>query len=414
MKIAILGYGVEGKDAEKYFTAKGHECQIFDNFSATDVPNFHLENFDLVLRSPSVHPQTGWSSLTQYFFQNCPCPIIGVTGTKGKGTTCTIITALLKALGANPYLVGNIGTSAITVLDQLQPNDVVVYEMSSFQLWDLKQSPHVAVILRIEPDHLNVHDDFNDYINAKTNLVAYQNIDDYCIYYKDNPVSVEIAEKSSGTKISYPISGDRKMLNQLLQSLNLPGAHNQENAEAAILAVSTFLQQDLSEFLNQNADAIKQTFQNFQGLPHRIQFIRELNNVKYYDDNYSSAFPALDVALKTFEQYPTVLIAGGKDRGLDLSEMKKRIFSAPNLAKVILIGETKHALADGAGSDKFQLANSLEEAVDAARDIAEKLATGQTAVVLMSPGAASFDMFKNFQDRGEQFQQIVKNLKGGK
>ena len=137
MKIAILGYGVEGQDAEKYFTAKGHDCQVFNNFTDADIPNFHLENFDLVLRSPSVHPQPGWSSLTQYFFDHCPCPIIGVTGTKGKGTTSSIIATLLKSLGYNVHLVGNIGVSSITVLDQIQSTDVVVYELSSFQLWDL-------------------------------------------------------------------------------------------------------------------------------------------------------------------------------------------------------------------------------------------------------------------------------------
>ncbi|MBR3220555.1 UDP-N-acetylmuramoyl-L-alanine--D-glutamate ligase [Candidatus Saccharibacteria bacterium] len=409
MRIAILGYGVEGKAAEQYFTEKGHDCQVFDNFTAKDIPNFQLENFDLVLRSPSVHPAEGWSSLTQYFFQNCPCQIIGVTGTKGKGTTSTIITALLRALGHNVYLVGNIGVSAITALDAIQPDDVVVYELSSFQLWDLKQSPHIAVVLRVEPDHLNIHDDFADYVAAKANITAHQTSDDCCVFYNNNPVSAEIAAHSAGTKIPYPVQSERAELDALLATLNLPGAHNQENAEAALLTCATFSSQSMTEFIATHRPTIEQTFRKFQGLPHRLQFIRELNNVKYYDDNYSSAFPALDVALKTFEGHPTVLIAGGKDRGLDLSETKKRIFSAPNLAKAILIGETKTALADGAGSDQFQLADSLEDAVNAARQIAESI--GQPAIVLMSPGAASFDMFKNFEDRGNQYQQIIKNLK---
>ena len=165
----------------------------------------------------------------------------------------------------------------------------------------------------------------------------------------------------------------------------------------------------------------------FQGLPHRLQFIRELNHVRYYDDNYSSAFPAADVAIAAFENYPTFLIAGGFDRGLDLTEMKQRFFSAKNLKKIILIGETKTRLTEGEDPEKYCFAETLEEAVN----IARKLAEAQTelvasnfdlclpiskncpkeAIVLMSPGAASFDMFKNFSDRGEQFQALVKSLK---
>ena len=201
-------------------------------------------------------------------------------------------------------------------------------------------------------------------------------------------------------------------MDELTATINLPGAHNRENAEAALLATASFMSEPISDFLTQRQDIIKQTFQNFQGLPHRLQFVRGLNNVEYYDDNYSSAFPALDVALKTFEDRPTVLIAGGKDRGLDLSDTKERIFNAPNLMQAILIGETKDILAKDQDLSKFQFAETLEEAVLKAKTIAEESAKNQPSVVVMSPGAASFDMFKNFQDRGEQFQQIVKNLKG--
>lgn len=409
MKIAILGYGIEGRDAEKYFRAKGHDCRVFDNFQPADVPNFQLEDYDLVLRSPSVKPMGSWSSLTQYFFKHCPCPIIGITGTKGKGTTCSIITALLKALGKHAQLVGNIGTSAITVLDNLKEEDVIVYELSSFQLWDLKQSPHIAVVLRIEPDHLDVHDDYSDYLSAKSNITKHQSSADYCIYYRHNPDSVAIAEQSPGTKLPYPSSDDRSTLEPILSELNLPGDHNKENAEAALLAVAAFLKISLAELVSNHADTIIQAFRDFQGLPHRIQFVRELNHVKYYDDNYSSAPPALDVALKAFTE-PLVLIAGGKDKHFDLTSTKERIFSTPNLIQAIFIGETKEQLAAGEDPSKFKLASTLKEAVQLAQQFAEQAKT--PAVVVMSPGTSSFDMFKNFKDRGEQFQQIVNNLGG--
>ena len=175
MKIAILGYGKEGHSAEAYFTKHGNEVQIFDKFTEEELGKMDFSGFDMVLRSPSVRPREGFSSMTRYFFDNCPAPIIGVTGTKGKGTTCSMITAILKELGKNVYLVGNIGKPVIDVLDDLKADDIVVFEMSSFQLWDLEKSPHVAVVLRIEADHLNVHDGFDDYVNAKRSGFDFDN-----------------------------------------------------------------------------------------------------------------------------------------------------------------------------------------------------------------------------------------------
>lgn len=137
MKIGILGYGKEGRSAEKYFKAKHANVEILDQFTNDELEQKDFSDFDLILRSPSVHPQPEFSSMTRYFFDHCPCPIIGVTGTKGKGTTCSIITDILKALGKSVYLVGNIGNPALDALDALTPSDIVVYEMSSFQLWDL-------------------------------------------------------------------------------------------------------------------------------------------------------------------------------------------------------------------------------------------------------------------------------------
>ncbi len=313
-------------------------------------------------------------------------------------------------------MVGNIGTPSISVLDQIQPEDVVVYEMSSFQLWDLTKSPTVAVVLRIEPDHLDVHYDFDDYVNAKTNIVRHQTPTDFCIYYRDNTKSVAIAKESPGHQIPYPATKNDVYYTQIHElitsSLHLRGDHNKENAEAAIVAVSAFYNLPPEEFIAEHYKELSTGLANFRGLPHRLQFLREFNNVEYYDDNYSSAYPAMDVALAAFEDQPTVLIAGGKDRHLDLTEIQHRLATAPNLIKVVLIGETKHQLSADLPEDKYILADTLEDAVKPARKVAESHASPDTkAVVVMSPGAASFDMFKNFQDRGEQFQALVEELK---
>lgn len=443
MKIAILGYGVEGKSTEKYF--KNQEITVFDNFKPEDLDNFNLSSFDYVFRTPSVSLRpdikANWTSQTKYFFDHCPAKIIGVTGTKGKGTTCSIITELLKSLGKTPYLVGNIGTPPLDILDKIEKNDIVIYEMSSFQLWDLEKSPHISIVLRIKPDHLDVHKNFEDYVNAKANITKHQTPEDYCIFFRDNPDSEKIAGESPAKKVPCPLDErdsfvaktnlekDAIVLDGFITYLHrtllkifldnrIRGRHILENAEAALAAVTAVMDaENIEDFYRDNEEKLKTGFRNFKGLPHRLQFIRKLNDVEYYDDSYSSAYPALNVALNSFgEKYGIVLIAGGKDRKLDLSEMKSRIFGTKNLLKAIFIGETKEKLAEHENKEQYELAENLEIAIKRAKEIAEKAQKTTVGdfvfpnIVLMSPGAASFDMFKNFNDRGDKFQKIVKEL----
>ncbi|MBR3365833.1 UDP-N-acetylmuramoyl-L-alanine--D-glutamate ligase [Candidatus Saccharibacteria bacterium] len=410
MKIAILGYGLEGKSVEKYFKNKA-EITIFDNF--TELPD--TNGFDLVFRTPSVKlPEKvpkNWTSVTRYFFDHCPCEIIGVTGTKGKGTTCTMTTELLKSLGKNVYLVGNIGEPSIDHLDKLSKDDVVVYELSSFQLWDLKKSPSVAIVLRIEPDHLNVHKDFDDYVSAKANIARHQSENDTLIYFKNNPDSKRIADTSPAKKYPYPISDKSEVLVKLLNSLPLVGEHNKENLEAALLATYSYFKTPLSldEFLTKNYDALKSAIEKITPLPHHIEFVRKLGNVAYYDDSFCTVFPALDVALKSFGDTPLVLIAGGSSKGTDLTPAKKAIFGRKNLIKAVLIGKIAKELAKGEDSEKYILADTdFEKAVKTAKELAEN--TGKKAIVLLSPCAASFDMFKSYKDRGDQFKNLVNSL----
>ncbi|MBQ3436674.1 UDP-N-acetylmuramoyl-L-alanine--D-glutamate ligase [Candidatus Saccharibacteria bacterium] len=417
MKIALLGHGKEGQAVEKCLKQhhKNVECDIFENFTYDEIKSKDFSEYDFVFRSPSVPPLhlKNETSVTKYFFDHCPCKIIGVTGTKGKGTTCSFIKAILDAMGQKAYLVGNIGKPSIDILDDLQASDVVVYEMSSFQLWDLQKSPQTAVVLRIEPDHLNVHKDFDDYVDAKSHIASFQSKDDNLIYFKDNPSSVKIADKSPAKKFPYPLDNPSEQLKKLLGSLQVPGKHNQENAEAALITCSAFLGIPLEEFIAQNYTKLESALQSFKGLPHHLEFVRTLNDVDYYDDSFSASSPSLEVAIKAFPNQKVILIAGGKDRGLDLKPHKQAIFTASNLEKALLIGETRFNLSADENSEKYLLFENFEDAVTTAKTIAEDLAKTEKAhpVVLLSPGAASFDMFKDFYERGDKFQQIVRSFK---
>lgn len=410
MKIAIAGYGVEGEENYRYFSTLGHDVTIVDEREAPAKPLpedtktllgekvfSQLEGFDMVVRTAGLAPRKIktdgkiWSA-TNEFFAKCPAPIIGVTGTKGKGTTCSLITSILRAAGKTVHLVGNIGTPALEVLSQIQSDDIVVYELSSFQLWDIEKSPHVAVVLMIEPDHMNVHEDMDDYVRAKGKITAHQTVDDVVIFNRNNRFSQQIAASSPGKKIEYPFTID-----EFISSLQLPGKHNQENAAAAIAAVRTFGVSD---------GEIKRGLGTFEGLPHRLELVRELDGVVYYNDSFSSAPSATVAAIKSFTQ-PEIIIIGGTDKGADFAELRNTLLAAENIKKVILIGEIRHKLAkilQDINCDESN-AKTMSEIVDEARSYA---ASGD--IIILSPACASFDMFKSFYDRGDQFREVVKLL----
>ncbi|MDO5481156.1 MAG: UDP-N-acetylmuramoyl-L-alanine--D-glutamate ligase [Candidatus Saccharibacteria bacterium] len=429
MKIAILGYGQEGHSVETYF--KNDEITVFDKFSPEDIPTFQLENFDLVFRSPSVHPHpeipAHWTSSTRYFFDHCPCDIIGITGTKGKGTTCTLLKSLLDAFGKTTHLVGNIGLPCLDELDKIKKDDIVIFELSSFQLWDLEKSPRFAALLRLEPDHLDVHDSFTQYLEAKSHITSYQSANDYLIYYAKNENTNSLAKNSPAKKFSYPFGAPK----DLLSHLHAPGDHNKENAEAALLLANCYISPDLSidDFIKKYSDVLIKGLEAFHSLPHHIEFVRTLNGVDYYDDSYSTTFPSVDVALKTFADHPLILIAGGKDKGIDYDILSERIFTSENLEKCILIGETKHKFARKAiDESQYKFAETFPEAIENAQYFAEQLAKQnaniseenywqnreqsdlKNPVVLLSPGAASFDMFTSYSARGDEFKSLVNSL----
>ena len=416
MKIALLGYGKEGKAAEQYFKthSKDAKFDIFENFTPDEIRAKDYSSYDIIMRSPSVPPLglPQESSITKYFFDHCPCPIIGVTATKGKGTTCSFIKSLLDAHGAKAYLVGNIGEPAIDILDELTPESVVVYEMSSFQLWDLNKSPHIAVLGHLEPDHLNVHNDYDDYLAAKANITTHQSADDYLVFYQLNPVTARIAATSPAHQIPYPFA----IPDSVKTAVSLPGEHNLNNAIAAIAAVACYLNISPDEYLSSYAAEITSGLAAFKGLPHRLEFLRELNGIKYYDDNFSTNPSSTRVAVNAFPEADLTVIIGGRDKtdNQDLPEIYE-ILAAPQVKHIVLMGESGHALANKYNDSRFIVVESLAEAINTARQTAEtdqktNAESITPTIVLMSPAAASFDMFENVYDRGAQFKNLILSL----
>lgn len=407
MKILVAGYGMEGKTSYEYWRQRGEEVVIADERETIDAPEgaetilgedafAKLDDFDMIIRSPSINPRKlpygdkVWSA-TNEFFANCPATIIGVTGTKGKGTTCSLITSILRAADRTVHLVGNIGLPALEVLPQIQPDDIVVYELSSFQLWDLKRSPHVAVVLMIEPDHLDIHADFEDYVTAKAAIARHQTPDDIMIFDDDNDISRRIAKDSPAHKIPYPFD-----ISSVAGSIVIPGKHNVENASAAIAAVREYTTDE---------EVIRRGLHNFTGLPHRLKFVAEKNDVKYYDDSIATTPGSAIAALKAFHQQK-VIILGGSDKGADYQQLIE-LCRVTN-TQIIAIGQTGEAirmLADELGATSILVKGDMSEIVAKANEVAH---SGD--VVILSPASASFDMFRNYADRGDQFIAAVQNL----
>lgn len=427
MKIAIAGYGIEGRSSYKYFSSRGHDVTILDQRVAVgDLPVgakstlgqdafARLADYDIVIRTPSLMPRSlgeakkVWSASNE-FFANCPAPIIGVTGTKGKGTTCSLIASILRQAGKTVHLVGNIGKPALDVLDSINENDIVVYEMSSFQLRDLERSPHIAVVLMIEPDHLDIHASFDDYVGAKQNIVRFQNSDDLAVFNKDNIYATTIAASSPGAKISVQSEDSAHVKDDAfwygntricsISALRLPGAHNYDNACAAIAASWPYVQ---------DSKTIQEGLANFTGLPHRLKFVREVNDVSYYDDSIATTPGSAIAALKAFKG-PKIIILGGSSKGKANFEDIASTALSTEVKKALLIGDQATYIQEAFEKHNLPYENlgndvTMKEVVNHAHMLAEP-----GDVVILSPACASFGMFKGYADRGDQFVAAVKTL----
>lgn len=466
MKIAIVGYGVEGRSNYAYYRMKEPtaEITIFDERDSLDnLPDGtvslpltgradeqsssgevkpdqgrtfavlgqgafdKITGYDLVLRSPGIAPrrikqsENHWSA-TREFMRQCPATIIGVTGSKGKGTTCSFTAAILKRYLATDehhpnrqvHLVGNIGVPVLDILPKIQPDDLVVYEMSSFQLWDCTKSPHIAIVTMIEPDHLNVHRDFAEYVQAKLNILEYQQDGDVAIFNNTNPEIAElihhIVVTTRAEAVPYP-TGDGPHFDEQnfymgqdvvcpVSAVKLPGQHNLLNACAAIAATW--------EIVGKDGELIAEGLSDFAGLPHRLKFVREVNGTKFYDDSIATTPGSAIAAVKAFSE-PKVLILGGSDKGADYHELG-RVIDGGNVRTVLVIGANGDKIQEQIQAEtdtpvvrlKTNRETKMSEIVQTAYDLANP-----GDVVIMSPAAASFDMFKSYVDRGQQFIKAV-------
>lgn len=447
MKIAIAGYGAEGESNYRYWnTPDNHQVVIIDERQPTRAVPVDasviigedafakLEGYDLVIRTAGLAPSKIktdgkiWSA-TNEFFEKCPAPVIGVTGSKGKGTTSSLIASILRASGKTVHLVGNIGVPALDTLAGIQSDDVVVYELSSFQLWDAEKSPHIAVVLMIEPDHLDVHDDLDDYVNAKANIRRHQGCVDLCVYHPTNPLSYRIASTPTTTQKDEYCDGGQDNLYRYgiksegqvyvkdgmfaidervicpVDSLQIPGEHNIENACAAISAVYA-LSPEIS------VDAVEQGLRNFTGLPHRLKLVRTVGGVEFYDDSIATTPGSAIAAIHAFDT-PKILILGGSDKGADYDQLTDEIMQSSSIRAIIAVGKTGGRIAELLERKQASVpVNRLEstDMYDFVQTAANSAQSGD--VVVLSPASASFDMFKSYSDRGDKFIDAVEKLEG--
>lgn len=447
-KVAVLGIGVEGITAGSFLQSHKADVVLFDERRREEIePGFlqraeelgitcvlnkpfgGLSDFHVIVRSPGVkktHPaiveavEKGaiLTSQTKLFFDFCPCPIIGVTGTKGKGTTSTLIYKMLKESGKDVFLGGNIGTAPLGFLDHLHPQSLVVLELSSFQLQDLHKSPHIAVMLMVVPEHLNYHEDMEEYVDAKRNILRYQTQDDFAILNRDyipshesdifTEASVFYISRERGVVDGCFVKEDvlwmrkdgkeKKIID--LKDIALLGKHNVENVSAAVIA---------ADLAGADKDAVVRVLTTFTGLEHRLQLVREVNGVKYYDDSFSTTPETTIAAIDAFTA-PEVLILGGSSKNSDFKELSSVIKEAKNIKAIIGIGDEWYRIRESLhGLPEHVLliegADSMQKVVRAAAAVAKN-----GDVVLLSPACASFGMFKNYKERGNLFQEEVKKL----
>jgi UDP-N-acetylmuramoylalanine--D-glutamate ligase len=453
-KIAVLGFGVEGRSTCDFLGGKVASITVFDekkkeNFDPEVIADyekrgviFHFgkiestANADYIFRSPGFHPDLPQlrtakergieiSSATKLFFDLCPCPIIGVTGTKGKGTTSTLIYEMLKKQGFDTYLGGNIGTPPLSFLSRLEKDSKVVLELSSFQLIDLEKSPHVAVMLMTTSEHLDYHKDVYEYVEAKRNILRFQTEHDFAVVNKDYPASNE-SDVCTDAKV-YKISREQEVLQGCFvkdgsfylrmdgheeailpaKELGLRGKHNWENACAATVAALCS---------GATMKSIVPVLKSFKGLEHRIEFVDTVRGVRYFDDSFSTTPETAIAAIESFDE-PKILILGGSSKNSDFTELGRMISDTKSIKAIIGIGiewkrikekiyNLQSKLRD---EQRFIVDEDLKNMHDIVRACNEIGEIGD--IVLLSPACASFDMFSSYKDRGEQFKREVRLLK---
>ncbi|MEK7536868.1 MAG: Mur ligase family protein [Patescibacteria group bacterium] len=406
-KIAVLGLGREGRATLNFFKKNKIKAEALDAKFDRNYIN-KLKKYNLIFRTPGfprLHPKllaaekngAAISSHIKLFFDLCPAKIIGVTGTKGKTTTALLIYQILKTKYKNSvFVAGNLGKPALDILSKLNKKSLVILELSSFQLQDLDKSPHIAVITNITIDHLDpsgkfgpaTHQTAKEYFDAKVNIIKYQSAKDFAVI---NPSLKNKIKKTGRGKKIYP--------NPLFFQTKLRGLYNLKNIALAIQVGKT---------LKVPEKNILKAVKNFKGVEHRLKFIKKINGVSFYNDSAATNPDATLAALKSFNE-PIHLILGGSDKGLNYQKLAGYISKSKNVKSVMLIGQLKNKIYRIFKPRlEFQVKKikSLKTAV-----LTAFKNTAKNEVVLLSPGAASFDMFESYAERGEKFKKLVRGLK---
>ena len=445
-RVAFCGMGKSNLPLIKMFSQKGAIVTACDAKSESQLAetikqlkpynvNFSLgENYlknldvDIIFRSPGLNFFSSElveaknrdcvvTSEMELFFDLCPCKIVGVTGSDGKTTTTTIISEFLKHEGKTVHLGGNIGTPLLPQIEKIKESDVAVVELSSFQLISMRKSPDVAVVTNISPNHLDVHKDMTEYIEAKKNIVLHQNAFSRTVLNMENEITRQFSDDVRGKTLFFSSKGKCEngaylrdntiyfskngVSEPILNIDEIPGKHNIENYMAAICAV----------FEDVSVESIRTVAKNFVGVEHRTEFVREVNHVKYYNDSIASS-PTRTICgtLSLFPQ-KIILISGGYDKKIPFDTLGPVI--ADKVKILILLGQTANKIRDAViNSSKFSpesvkivFAKDMQEAVNIAK---ENAVSGD--IVSLSPACASFDLYENFMERGWHFKDLVNKL----
>lgn len=441
--ITVIGIGISNLPLIKYLVSLGANVTACDRRSAEDLGENYTEleklgvkfnlgdgylnnlSGDMIFKTPGMRydvpellkAKENGSIVTsemEVFFEVCPSHIIAVTGSDGKTTTTTLIHKMMTDAGYKTWLGGNIGNPLLTDTEKMKENDWVILELSSFQLHTMRKSPEIAVITNISPNHLDMHKDYKEYIDAKKNIMLYQNEGDTLIVNADNQVTADIGKSANGAVKYFSRNGmadvylDGNIIKRgIVEILNIkdikiPGMHNVENYMAAIAAVSGLVSKEV----------IVNVAKTFGGVEHRIELVRTLDGVKYYNSSIDSSPNRTINTLRVFPN-KVIMIAGGKDKGIPYDEIGPAL--AEHVKVLILIGATSDKIQEaldaeinktGNGKDiEVIRATSYEDAVNTARSKAH-----DGDVVLLSPASTSFDMFRSFEERGNLFKKMVNEL----
>lgn len=443
-KIAIIGAGVSNIPLIEYLSNLSSNITLFDKKELSDsvtelVKKYkietslgedyleNLQSFDVIFRSPSCLPNNPYlkeeekkkaliTTEVEQVIKLSPCKVIGITGSDGKTTTTTLISNLLSSLGYKVHTGGNIGNPIFTKMNEVNPDDIIVLELSSFQLMDMKVSPNISVITNISPNHLDIHTDYQEYIDAKKCIFTNQkeedivvlNYDDELVRSFNKEIKGEVRYFSSKEKIkdSYILENNYIKYNDEIfldtKKLKIKGIHNYINICTALNAIKDYIT---------DIDKVKQVITDFPGVAHRIEFIRELNGVKWYNDSASSTPSRTIAGINAFEE-PIILLAGGYDKNIPYTPLAKPILDKVRV--LILFGNTKDKIYDAVieeeknqnKSIEIYKFDTLEQVISKAKEVAKN-----EEVVLFSPASASFDMFKNAYQRGDIFKDMVNELK---